>query len=323
MISLDLTLVFQIIGFFILLIILNRFLYNPVLRVLKERDEKIGGAVKKAAETEKEVAEGLVTYDKKIKEAAVKGHEERNRIRQAGIDREKELLEAARSAAAAEISEMRQELVKNKQAALSSLKEEARTISGNIAEKILERKIVVFLIAFGLTAMLPAFAGAAEHGEGSGSGGTWKIINFVILAVGVYLVWTKAVSGLLDKRSAEIKKALDEAKEAKDAADRKAAEYSSKLSLLDSRISEIHNELKLEGEAEKQKIIEEAGKAAVRVKEQAKIVAEQELKKAKLEIREEVARLAVGMAEEILKKELKPEDQERLVKGYLNNLRLN
>lgn len=326
MISLDLTLVFQIIGFFFLLIVLNRFLYNPVLRILKERDEKIGGAIKKAAETEKEVEKGLLSYEKRIKEAAVKGHEERNRIRQEGLNREKELLEAARVEAARELASMRGELSKSKDSALASLKEESGTISLNIAEKILERKVVLFLITFGLTALLPAlgFAANGEHGEGHGGvGGTWKIINFVILAVGVYLVWTKAIAGLLNKRSAEIKKAIDDAKEAKDAADKKAAEYKEKLALLEKRISEIHAGLKLEGEAEKQRIIEEAAKASERVREQARVAAAQELKKAKIEIKAEVARLAVQMAEEILKKELKPEDQERLVKGYLNNLRLN
>ncbi len=257
MISLDLTLVFQIIGFFFLLIVLNRFLYNPVLRILKERDEKIGGAIKKAAETEKEVETGLLSYEKRIKEAAVKGHEERNRIRQEGLNREKELLEAARVEAAKELTSMRGELSKSKDSALASLKEESRTISKNIAEKILERKVVLFLIAFGLTALLPAIVFAqGEHAEGHGGAGeTWKIINFVILAVGVYLVWTKAIAGLLNKRSAEIKKAIDDAKEAKDTADRKAAEYKEKLSLLEKRISEIHAGLKLEGEAEKKRIV--------------------------------------------------------------------
>lgn len=323
MISIDLTLVFQIIGFFILLVILNRFLYNPVLGILKERDEKIGGAVKQAAETEKDVEAGLLSYEKRIKEAAVKGHEERNRIRLEGVNTEKELLEAARLEAVKELSSMRTELAKSKDGALASLKEESRTISRSIAEKILERKVVLYLLTFGFAALLPALGYAAEGEHGGGAGGTWKIINFIILAVGVYLVWTKVISGLLDKRSAEIKKALDDARAAKDAADRKAAEYKEKLATLDRRVSEIHSELKLEGESEKRRIIEEAGKASAKLKEQAKTVAEQELKKARLEIREEVARLAVGMAEEILKKELKPEDQERLVKGYLNNLRLN
>lgn len=322
MIALNITLIFQVVGFFILLFILNRFLYTPVLKILKEREERISGTLKKAADSEKEVEEGLVSYDKKIKEAAVRGNEERAKIRQEAVDKEKEVLEAARIAAAKEISAMRKELEASKASALSALKEESKAISKNIAEKILERKVIIMLLTFGV-ALLPAFGFAAEEGHHGGSGNTWKIINFVILAVGVYLVWTKAIKGLLENRSAEIKRAIDEAQSAKDFADRKAAEYKEKLNLLEKRISEIHHELKLEGEAEKARIIQEAEKAAVRVQEQAKLAAEQETKKARIEIRKEVADIAIGMAEEILRKELKPEDQERLIKGYLNNLRLN
>lgn len=322
MIAINLTLVFQIIGFFVLLIILNRFLYAPVLRILKEREEKIEGSIRKAAETEKEVSTGLVTYEKKLKEAAIKGNEERNRFRAEAQAREKEILDAARVKASAEFARMRGELEASKASAMKSLKEESRAISKNIAEKILERKTVTMLLLLGFS-FIPALAFASESAHGGGSGMTWKIINFVILAVGVYLVWTKAISKLLDKRSVDIKNALEEAKVAKDAADRKAAEYSQKLSSLENRIAQIHNELRLEGEAEKVKIIKESEAAAISLQEQAKIAAEQEIKKARLEIRREVAHIAVGMAEEILKKELSPSDQERLVKGYLNNLRLN
>lgn len=320
MIALDLTLIFQIVGFFVLLVILNKFLYGPVLNILKEREEKIDGTLKKASEIEKEVENGLVNYDKRIKEAAVKGHEERGKLRQEALDREKAILEAARADASKELTSMRKELEKNKSSALSSLKEEAKNLSKDIAEKVLERKIVVMLLTLGLT-LVPAYGFAAE-GEHAGSP-TWKIINFIILAAGVYLVWTKAIKGLLEKRGEDIKKALDEARLAKEEADKKADEYRQKLNILDKRVSEIHEELRLEGEAEKKRMIAEAETASVRVKEQAKLAAEQEIKKARLELRKEVAELAVGMAQEILKKELSPADQERLVKGYLNNLRLN
>ena len=56
---------------------------------------------------------------------------------------------------------------------------------------------------------------------------------------------------------------------------------------------------------------------------QAKLTGGQEVRKAKAEIRQEAAGIAVELAREILNKELNPADQEKLVKGYLENLRLN
>ena len=320
MISIDYTLLIQIIGFFILLVVLNQFLYKPVQRILKEREEKIEGSIKKAAQTDKEIAEGIIAYEKKLKEAAVKGNEERARIRQEGIEKEKAALEAARAEAFRELTGIRNEIEASKKSAIAGLGTEAKSLARDIAGKVLERSVVGFLV-IGL--IVPSLAFASSEGGHGDSGMTWKIINFVILAVGVYLVWTKAISGLLSRRGSKIKNAIEEARKAKDAADRNAAEYREKLAILDSRVAEIHNELKLEGEAEKARIIAESARSAESLKAQAKIAAEQEIKKARIEIREEAARLAVQLAEEILKKELSPADQERLVKGYLNNLRLN
>lgn len=320
MISIDYTLLIQIIGFFILLLVLNQFLYKPVQRILKEREEIIEGSLMKAAQTDKEIADGIIAYEKKLKEAAVKGNEERARIRQEGVEKEKAALEAARAEAFRELTGIRSEIEASKKSAIAGLGTEAKAIAREIADKVLEKKAVVLLL---IAILAPSMAFASAEGGHGDSGMTWKIINFVILAVGVYLVWTKAISGLLKKRGSEISNAIEEARKAKDAADRNAAEYREKLSILDSKVSEIHNELKLEGEAEKARIIAEAAKSAEAVKAQAKVAAEQEIKKARIEIREEAARLAVQLAEDILKKELSPADQERLVKGYLNNLRLN
>src|SRR3972149_4132457 len=321
MINIDITLLYQIIGFFILLILLNTFLYKPVQRILKDREDRIEGNIKKAAETEETVAQGLVDYQKKLKEAAVKGHEERNRLRHEGIEKEKALIEAARLEAAKELSSIRKEIETSKSAALSGLKTEAKSLAREIAGKVLERTVAGLLVIAILLPSLALASTGAEHGEGSGM--AWKLVNFGLLAVGAYLVWTKVLAGLLDKRSAEIKNAIEEAQRAKNEAERKASEYREQLSLLDKRVAGIATELKLEGEAEKARIISEAGKAAERLKEQAKVAAEQEIKKARLEIREEAAKAAVELAEQILKKEISPEDHERLVKGYLNNLRLN
>ncbi len=324
MLNIDLTLLYQMIGFVVLLFIMNTLLYKPLLKILNEREERIEGTLKSASKAGKEVDEGLKEYEKRLKDAAVKGIEARNKLRQEGVEREKELIEAAREKAAGELAVIKREIEKNKREALIGLKAETKTISQNIAEKILDRKIVAALFAF-ILPLLPLIARASEEArhEAEGNGMLWKIVNFAILAVVVIVVWKKFIGKMLNKRGEDIKKALDDAKAAKEAAEKKSAEYSSKLSMLESRIAQMQQEFEAEGEADRKKILAEAEAAAVKIKEQAKLTAGQEVKKAKAEIRAEVAHLAVRMAEEILSKELKPEDQEKLVKGYLDNLRLN
>ncbi|MBI5232754.1 MAG: hypothetical protein HY880_00195 [Deltaproteobacteria bacterium] len=63
--------------------------------------------------------------------------------------------------------------------------------------------------------------------------------------------------------------------------------------------------------------------AAEKIKAQARIVAQQEIKKAKEEIRAEVVTLAIDMAEGLLRKEITEEDHKRLIKEYIDRLKLN
>ena len=315
------TLIFQMIGFIVLLVILNRFLYRPVQRILDERAERIEGTLKKADETNKEIQDGLDEYEKKIKEARLRGHEERAKLKQEALAREREILDAAGREASKELVVMRRKIGEGKDQALESLKDQTKAISKSMAEKLLDRSVALVLVTGALTLLSSiAFASEAEHG---GGGGLWKVINFVILVVGLYLVWVKVIKKALEKKGEEIKKAMDDAREAKEAAEKRALEYRAKLSDLEKSIAAIAEELRLEGEAEKKKIIAEATSAAVRLAEQARITVEQELIKARIEIRREVAELAARMAGEILSRELKPEDQERLIKEYVSRMRLH
>jgi F-type H+-transporting ATPase subunit b len=59
----------QIINFLILLAILYRFLYKPILRLMQERENRIKESLKNAEETEKKLASTTQEYEKKMIEA--------------------------------------------------------------------------------------------------------------------------------------------------------------------------------------------------------------------------------------------------------------
>ncbi|MBI5970480.1 MAG: ATP synthase F0 subunit B [Deltaproteobacteria bacterium] len=327
MLDLDITILWQIIAFIILLPILNRLLYKPFQKVLKEREEKTEGAMKLAANAEKEIADGIAAYEKRLKEAAVKGQEERNRLRAEAALQEKEMLDAARARASSELASMKAEIEKSKTSALAKLKEESKTISTVIAEKMLDRRLVAALLFF-ILPLIPVVALASSGGgegghEGGGNDMLWKVINFAILVAGIVIVWFKVIRKMLDNRTQDIIKALEAAKKAKESADKLAAEYGEKLALLEESVADVQRKLAIEGEAEKKRMIAESEKAAEKLIAQARGAAEQEVKKAKYEIKKEAAELAARMAEEILKKELTGADQERLVKTYIEKLRLH
>jgi ATP synthase F0 subunit b len=326
MLDINITVLYQIFGYFALLVILNQLLYKPILRILKERADKTTGELSTAAGLEKEADEGMVAYDKKIKDATIKGLEEKNRLMQEALKAQKGMIEHANGEIAIELGATKKRVARERDGALVAVKGETQTISKTIAEKLLDRKFAAFFFFFISVHVLPALAFAEEHGGGhaeEGPGEFWRIVTFVVLVVGFLILWKKLISVQLNKRADGIKKDIEDANSARTAAEQKANAYRQKLSLLEQKIAEITGQLRKEGEAEKDRILRETEDAVRKFKEQAKMTVEQEIKKARIEIQSEVAALAVKMAEEILKKEIQPEDQERLIKNSVERLRLN
>lgn len=64
-----LLLVAQIVNFTILLLLLKKFLYGPILRVLEQRKEKIAGSLKNAEEIEAKLLKTEEDREKKLMEA--------------------------------------------------------------------------------------------------------------------------------------------------------------------------------------------------------------------------------------------------------------
>lgn len=182
--------------------------------------------------------------------------------------------------------------------------------------------LLVALVSFG-------FASGGEGGaHGGGHGGAaqwkdfmWRCIDFAALVL--ILVWAVKKADMkkaLADRQAGIDKALREADEMKAAAEKKFAEYTARLAQANKEAEELQKVIREDGLAEKARIVAEAKIAAEKIKEQAKVMADQEIVRAKSELREEASRLAVQLAEQTLKNAMKPEDQDRLVGEYLTKV---
>ena len=187
-------------------------------------------------------------------------------------------------------------------------------------------------IAVAVTLILAGLAVAGYCSEGAeGAHGShaalqmkdfgWRLLNFAMLAALVIWVMKKAKLGtLLKDRQASIEKALKEAVEARNAAEKKYAEYSEKLSKATKEIDEIYAAIKKEGELEKERIIAEAKVSAEKIREQAEQAADREVLKARSELRAEAERLAVQLAEQNLREKVGNNDQNRLVGEYLTKV---
>jgi F-type H+-transporting ATPase subunit b len=175
-----------------------------------------------------------------------------------------------------------------------------------------------------ITLCAPAGIACASQ-EGGHSGSTlwpfiFSVINFVLFLVVLYIFALPRIKSFFFERSEKIQQALKEAEEAKTLAENKLKEYEKKIALLSKEVEEIRKAVEKEGEIEKERIITAAEKEAEIIKWQAKIIAEQELKQAKAELRKELATLSLERAEKIVKEKINEDDHARLVKDYITQI---
>ncbi|UKL13825.1 F0F1 ATP synthase subunit B [Dissulfurimicrobium hydrothermale] len=170
---------------------------------------------------------------------------------------------------------------------------------------------------------------AASGEEGEGHHGLthsqimnfiWHCLNFTILVIVLVKYLRKPITDALNGRRESIKAAFDELESKRREAERKYAEYEKRLSGMDAEAARILKSFVEQGEAEKAKIIAQANDAAERIKAQVELYVQQELSKARDQLKKEVAELAVKMAEDLIRKNITEQDHHRLITEYLERV---
>jgi F-type H+-transporting ATPase subunit b len=166
-----------------------------------------------------------------------------------------------------------------------------------------------------------------EHGEGHGAAAkgwvktdTYRVMNFTVLAVALFLILRKPASQALSGRIQGIKEQLEDLEAKKAAAEKTLAEYDTKLATLEKAAEEMVADYVKQGEAAKAKILAEAAASADKLKEQAKRNIEHEFKRAKEQLRDEVVEAALVKAESVIREKISADDQNRLVDEYLEKV---
>ena len=187
----------------------------------------------------------------------------------------------------------------------------------------MKKKLFFFTLFIFLISISIAFA--AAEGEGSHDSKEWidlgkKTFDFIVLVGLLYWLLAAQIKEFFSGRRVEIKKTLEESVEKKAEAEKKYREYSEKLDKASVEIDDIFEMIKAQGITEKQKIIEDAEKAAKKMKEDAHTRIEQELKGASDQLKAQAVQLSVQMAEEIIKRSITAQDHEAMVEEYMNKV---
>lgn len=190
-----------------------------------------------------------------------------------------------------------------------------------------QRKQSTLLKSLLLTALIltPVVAMAAGGGGHADSGVIlkdflYRCLSFVLMVGLLAYFVTKPIRKGLKDRTEEIAKTLADAQAAKEAAEAKHREYSEKLAKATEEIAVIADSIRREGELEREKILSAAKDLAVKIEQEADNKAASVVARARIELREEAASLAVELAEDMLKKQVSADDQKRLVDEYMQKV---
>ncbi|PKM90128.1 MAG: ATP synthase F0 subunit B [Firmicutes bacterium HGW-Firmicutes-12] len=148
----------------------------------------------------------------------------------------------------------------------------------------------------------------------------WAIVNFLVLVAILNKFLYKPILGMLDARKLDIKSRLDEANDARNEAMQVKEEYTREMQNARIEAQEIITKATKLAENSKTGIIQEARVESEKVIKKAQEEIRLEKEKAKTELRNEVATLAVLAAGRVLERTIKPEDHEQMISQFVQEV---
>jgi len=126
---------------FTLVLVLGRLFFEPLAGAMEGRQNRIDAAEKIRAETARRVEEILATHREAMNRARAESYQALDRARAEGQAEAERHFGAERSRSLERVEQSRQELRKQADQALQTLEADAHRLGGEIASRILGRKV--------------------------------------------------------------------------------------------------------------------------------------------------------------------------------------
>jgi len=162
----------------------------------------------------------------------------------------------------------------------------------------------------------------AGHGPIIGINATAVFVwlNFGIVIVALYGFLWEPITRVLDERSAHVRDTIDEVARQKEKAQEILERYRAHLQELEEKREKFISRAQKEGHQERQKIIRQAKEEIRIMHDRAMAEVDDELGKARDELKKEVAALSVALARKILEREISDAEHVELVEDFIREL---
>lgn len=139
MVSVDGSIVVQIVNFLLLIWILNMVLYKPIRKILLERKEKITGLQDVIDGSDQEVIEKENAYAEGVRQARAAGQKEKEALIQTAAEEEKAIVGKINESAQAELRAVKEKIGQEVGTVKAALEKEIDAFADAIGQKILGR----------------------------------------------------------------------------------------------------------------------------------------------------------------------------------------
>ena len=179
---------------------------------------------------------------------------------------------------------------------------------------------IVILNVFLIYITTPLFAAESDGGSSPLMDFIWKVVNVAVLGAIIYKFAKKPVGNALSGSAESAKKLISDAREAEEKLTAELVEMRGKIAGLEKEAEQMVKTARKDAEIEKERIIEEGRQEIERMKRQASFALEQERRKAEADLRHWIAEESVALAEKGMKQKMNQNQQNKLVKNYMDEL---
>ena len=148
----------------------------------------------------------------------------------------------------------------------------------------------------------------------------WRAVNFAVLVFLLVKFLAKPLSVTLGGRRQRIQDELETMRQQRDEAEQEYKTLKRRLAGMEDETAELVEKAKVRAEEEKARILAEAEDAAKDIRRQAEASVQGALAQATRKLQAEIADRAVVMAEELIVRNLTPEDQVAITEKYLERV---
>ncbi|MBU0995706.1 MAG: ATP synthase F0 subunit B [Proteobacteria bacterium] len=141
MVSVDVSLILQIINFIILIFVLNLVLYKPIRNILSQRKEKIEGFERDIDTCIENAKEKEDAFSQGVKNARAQGLKQKEVFLAEAAEEEHRMIDEIHRKGQSELTRIREKIVHDTEAVRVSLKKEVDDFAKAIGHKILGREI--------------------------------------------------------------------------------------------------------------------------------------------------------------------------------------